>query len=131
MSKSRANPTLITGDFLAILAVSMIGFLTHRESPFTPRLFTTLLPLLLAWGLQAPWFGLYDARIYRSPKLVWRAGLALLLAAPLAALLRSYMLGQALVVPVFVVALGISGAVGIVLWRLLYTWLSGRALQNG
>lgn len=131
MSTSRANPALITGDFLAILVVSMVGFLTHKESPFTLRLFTTLLPVLLAWGLQAPWFGLYDARISRRAKLVWRAGLAMLLAAPLAALLRSYMLGQALVVPVFVVALGISGAVGMMLWRLFYAWLANRAPRNG
>ncbi len=131
MSKSRVNPALLAGDFLAILAVSMIGFLTHNESPFTPRLFTTLLPVLLAWGVQAPWFGLYDEHIYRAPKQVWRAGLAMLLAAPFAALLRSYMLGQAIVVPIFAVALGVSGAAGMLLWRLLYTRLASRIKTNG
>jgi hypothetical protein len=113
---------LLLGDALAILVVTLIGFAAHGLSTATPRWLTTYLPLLLSWFLLAPWFGVFLAVQYCRPRQAWRAPLAIIFAAPLAALLRSLWLGT-VVVPVFVVVLAATAALGMLLWRLAWSLL--------
>jgi hypothetical protein len=77
---------------------------------------TTFIPLLVGWFLIAPWLGLFDARITDDPKQLWRPPLAMLLAAPMTAILRAAML-NAVALPLFTLILGGSAALGMLGWR--------------
>ena len=110
---------LVLGDIISVVIITLAGFLFHGELSTVPpyRILATLLPVLIAWVLIAPWLGLYQAEIYVNWKELWRAGWAVILAAPLAALLRSLMLGNLPILPVFVAVLGATSALGMIIWR--------------
>ena len=52
---------LIIGDILALLIITLIGFVTHDEMDvsFLGRMSAVFFPLTLAWFLLAPWLGLF------------------------------------------------------------------------
>lgn len=111
---------LILGDLLALLAVTLLGFIFHGEGIPTPRWLTTFVPVCAAWALQAPWLGLYRREIALNLRQAgWRAALATILAAPMAGLLRAMLLGST-VIPIFVIVLALTGALGMALWRTIY-----------
>jgi len=112
---------LIFGDILTIAILTFIGFASHGETDlsFIPRMGTTFLPVLISWFLLAPWFGLFDEDLTADSKLPWRVPLAMLLAAPLAAVLRATLLGSA-ALPLFTIILGTSFGLGMLLWRMVY-----------
>jgi len=118
---------LIAGDILALAVTTVIGFATHGETDlsFLPRMMTTFLPLVLSWFLIAPWLDLFEAGIVLNARQLWRPVLAMLLAAPLATILRAYMLNGA-ALPLFTLILGSAAALGILVWRGLYHSLSNR-----
>ena len=119
---------LILGDILSIGVVTLIGFATHGEldTSFITRMSAAFFPLVIAWFLAAPWFGLFQPEITSNPKQLWRAALAMLFAAPLTTVLRGFMLNAA-IIPIFVVVLGATSAFGIVVWRVLYFFVSHKA----
>lgn len=124
-------PTIILGDLLAILMVTLLGFIFHGESIATPRWLTTFLPLSAAWALQAPWFGLYEPEIAGDwRRSWWRAALSAVLAAPMAGLLRAMMLGS-VVVPVFVIVLALTAAGGMAIWRMTFSMRTAQVGKNG
>jgi hypothetical protein len=86
---------------------------------------TTFIPLVVGWFLIAPWLGLFDAKIITAPKQLWRPLLAMLLAAPMTAVLRAAML-NAVALPLFTLILGGSAALGLFIWRGLWTWIDRR-----
>jgi len=112
---------LILGDALALAVITLIGFGTHDTLIQFPvgRIMATFLPLLAGWFLIAPWLGLFKPEITTSPKQLWRPVLAMLLAAPLAGLLRAMMLNS-VVIPFFVLILGGSAALGMLVWRSIW-----------
>jgi len=133
MLTNRARTTLIVGDALAILAVSIVGYLTHYagKEPFSLRWLSTFLPFCLAWALIAPWLGLYARAVSGNLKQVWwRAALAAWLAAPFAAWLRGLWLNAA-IIPVFVTVLGPSAALGMALWRTAWAALTSKKPAHG
>ena len=73
----------------------------------------------MGWFLLAPWFGLIKAEIISNPKQIWRPALAMLFAGPLAVVLRGLIL-NAPIIPIFVVVLSATSALGMVIWRTLY-----------
>jgi hypothetical protein len=109
---------LVLGDVLALGIITVIGFATHGEADlaFVPRMLTTFLPLLAGWFLIAPWLELFETRITSDPKQLWRSALAMVLAAPLTAILRAVMV-NGVALPLFTAILGASAALGMVLWR--------------
>ena len=124
-------PSLIIGDLLAILMVTLLGFIFHGESIASPRWLTTFLPFAAAWALQAPWLGLYEPEIASDwRKSWWRAALSGILAAPMAGLLRAMMLGS-VVVPVFVIVLALTAAAGMAIWRIAFSMRSLQVGKNG
>ena len=132
---AKNGPTLLTalivGDLIAILLVTLIGFIFHGESIANPRWLTTFFPFTAAWALQAPWLGLYRPAVASNVREAWwRAGLAALLAAPMAGLLRALLLGS-VVIPVFVIVLALTAAAVVALWRLSYALRSPRLGKNG
>jgi hypothetical protein len=123
--------TLILGDLIAILLVTLVGFIFHGESIANPRWLTTFFPFAAAWALQAPWLGLYRPAVVGNIRAAWwRAALAALLAAPMAGLLRALLLGS-VVIPVFVSVLALTAAAGMALWRLAFTLGNRRLEKNG
>lgn len=122
---------LALGDLFALAIITVIGFATHAQSDlsFTPRMLTTFLPISLAWFVTAPWLGLFDPGLARAPRQLWRPALAMLLAAPLTGVLRAAMLGG-VVLPLFVLILGGSAALGMLVWRGLWLLVSKDRLAS-
>ena len=118
---------LIFGDALAIALITFIGFATHGETDvsFLPRMAATFFPLLIGWFLLAPWLGLFRTEITSNPKQLWRPALVMLFAAPLAAILRAAILNS-VALPLFTLILGVTSALGTVVWRGIWIWLGTR-----
>ena len=110
--------TLILGDILAIAIITIIGFVSHDEFDFPniSRMGTTFFPLLLSWFIAATWLDLFDERIISNPQLFWRILVAMVLAAPLAAILRAALL-HSVAQPLFTLILGGSTALILLVWR--------------
>jgi len=112
---------LVLGDLLDLALVTVFGFASHGEiSSSGARMLTTFLPLIISWFLVAPFLGAYDIRRSGEFRQLWRPFYAMVLAAPFAAFLRGVMLGNAPVLPVFVVVLGGVSALAILAWRVIY-----------
>ncbi|HEY5730360.1 MAG TPA: hypothetical protein VIS72_09940, partial [Anaerolineales bacterium] len=71
----------------------------------------------------APWFGLFQDKFSSKVPRHWRVVLAALFASTMAAFLRGMILGSD-IPPVFILALGGSAALGMVVWRGLYSLLT-------
>lgn len=118
---------LIPGDIMAIAIITFIGFATHGEADvsFILRMGAIFFPLLIGWFLLAPWFGLFDESIASNFKLLWRILPAMLFVVSLAAILRSAILHSA-VQPLFVLILGLTNALGMLVWRSIYLFIAQR-----
>ena len=116
---------LILGDILVIAILTFIGFATHGETDISyfPRMGTTFFPVLVSWFLIAPWLGLFDEQVIANPKLLWHILLAMVFIAPLAVILRAALLHSA-VQPLFALILGGSNALGMLVWRALYLFIT-------
>jgi hypothetical protein len=123
--------TLIVGDVIALAVITIIGFASHGETDISvvPRMLTTFIPLVVSWFLIAPWLGLFNTQITSNPKQLWRPPLAMLLAAPMTAIIRAAML-NAVALPLFTLILGGSAALGMLIWRSLYLWRSKKSNQS-
>ncbi len=113
---------LILGDILALALLTIIGFATHGETgvSYLPRMAASFFPLLFGWFALAPRFGLFDREIISDPKNLWRIPLLFLFAAPLAVTIRSVVLATP-VIPMFALALGSASALGMMIWRWIYS----------
>jgi len=115
------NYFLMLGDIFAMLAITLIGIATHGElkTSFITRMSALFFPLIIAWFLLSPWLGLFQTEIISNPRQLWRPALAMLLAVPLAAVLRGLIL-NAPIIPIFVVVLITTSALGMLVWRGIY-----------
>ena len=115
---------LILGDLLAIALLTVIGFATHGETgiSFLSRMAAVFFPVTFAWFVLAPWFGLFDEGVITTPKNLLRIPLAMLFVAPLAVILRGAWL-NAPALPLFALVLGGTSALGMMVWRWIYTAL--------
>jgi hypothetical protein len=112
---------LFVGDALAIALVTFIGFATHGEAEvsFLPRMAAAFFPLVVSWFLLAPFVGLFQDQTVGNASQLWRPALTALFVAPLAAVLRGFLL-NAPVIPIFAVVLAATTALGMVIWRAIY-----------
>ena len=119
---------LIIGDLVAIGIVTLIGFATHGETDlsFLPRMAALYVPLSISWLILAPALGLFQPVTASNSKQLWRPALAMIFAAPFAAVLRGFLL-NAPVIPIFAAVLAVASALGMVLWRALYYLWNRRA----
>ncbi len=112
---------LLGGDILTLILVTVAGFATHGTAATAGgRMFTTLIPLALAWFLSGPFLGCYDLERASQPRQLWRPFWAMALAGPLAAWGRALMLGNAPILPVFVLVLMGVGAFSLLAWRIIF-----------
>jgi Protein of unknown function (DUF3054) len=121
---------LILGDLLVIALITIVGFVSHGEvraglpSPSVlPRMAAVFFPLTVSWFTLAPALGLFQQGTASNPKQLWRPALGALFAAPLATVLRGFLL-NAPVIPIFAVVLAVTSALGMVIWRALYVFLT-------
>ncbi len=122
---------LVFGDLMTFLIVTVVGFASHQELGVAGwRLLTTFIPLCVAWALSAPMLGLYSSEVYHSLSQLWKPPYGMILAGPLAVLLRGIWLNRP-IVPIFAVVLTAVGMLGIFLWRFLFWWLIVRRFQDG
>lgn len=128
---TRNKTILISGDVLALLTTTLVGFITHREGDlsFASRFAAIYFPLFIAWLLLAPWFGLFQPEITANPKQLWRPVLAMLFAGPLAVVLRGLIL-NAPIIPIFAVVLSATSAFGMFVWRTLYVFMNRQAREE-
>ena len=121
----RGRWIVYTGDILVLAALTFLGFVTHGETAlaFLPRMGALFIPLVISWFLVAPWLGLFQPEIIFTPKQLWRPALAILFAIPLAATLRGFIL-NAPIIPIFVLVLSATSALGMALWRGIYLLLN-------
>jgi flagellar biosynthesis protein FliQ len=121
------TPELVFGDILALLVTTLLGFITHGEVDlsFLPHFLALFVPLVIAWFLLAPWFGLFQQEISSSPRRFWRTVFAMAFVAPFAAVMRGLVLNTA-ILPIFVVVLAATSTIGMLLWRGLYFLLKIR-----
>jgi len=121
---------LIIGDIISLAILTVIGFATHGETgiSFLPRMGVIFLPMVCGWFALTPWFGLSDEQITANPKNLWRIILVMLFLAPLAATVRAALLGAAML-PLFPLILGSSNAIGMMVWRWLYIYITRRVAQ--
>lgn len=119
--------SLIVGDIVAILIVTLIGFATHDEMgiSFVPRMAAMFFSLLWAWFLLSPFLGLFQKDLTANPRQLWRPALAMIFAAPFAAVLRGFLL-NAPIIPIFAAVLAATAAFGMFLWRGLYILIARR-----
>ena len=116
---------IFIGDILALLITTFVGFVTHGEGnlSFLPRFLAAFMPLVIAWFLLAPWFGLFQPETISNPKQLWRPALAMIFAAPLAVVFRGLIL-NAPIIPIFAIVFGATSAFGMVIWRGIYFLLN-------
>jgi hypothetical protein len=121
------HPILIFGDILSLALVTVIGFATHGplSLDLLPRMMTTFLPLLAAWFSLAPFLQLFNPETTQNPRQLWRPIYAMLIAAPLATLLRALML-NGIILPIFALVLAANAALGLLLWRAIFLLIQRR-----
>ena len=123
--------TLILGDIIAVGIVTVIGFVTHGEGglEYLPRMAAAFFPLVVTWLILAPWFDLFSPEIASNVKMLWRPALAVLFAAPLALVVRGFIL-NAPILPIFAVVFASTSAFGILIWRTIYLLIARRKWLN-
>jgi len=118
--------TLLVGDILVLAVVTAVGFASHGTlGSAGSRMLSTFLPILVGWFMVAPFLGAYDPERASDWRQLWRPFWAMVLAGPMAALLRGFWLNSP-ILPVFVVVLGGISALSLLAWRLIYALLAAR-----
>lgn len=118
----RQKFTLIAGDVIVIVLVTVYGFSTHGTLGTAGlHILTTLIPLTLAWFAVAPLMGAYRADYVRNPARLWLPVWAALVAGPLASWFRALVL-NAPILPLLPLILGGVTAAGMLVWRSLFYW---------
>ena len=125
--KNSFQSILIFGDLVTLTLVTVVGFATHGEATSAGlRMLTTWIPLIVAWAMIAPFFGVYDPQLTQDFSQLWRPFWAMVVAGPMAGWLRSVILGlinhnglSTPILPIFVVVLGGFAALSILLWRVI------------
>ncbi len=121
----------VSGDIVAMALTTVAGFARHGEIGTAGlRILTTFVPLCLAWGLIAPWVGLFRLPVISDPRQLWRPVLAAILAAPMAGWLRGLLLNEPVPL-IFVVVIGATVSLPILIWRSLWLVIERKQVQNG
>ncbi|MBE0696810.1 MAG: DUF3054 domain-containing protein [Anaerolineaceae bacterium] len=128
--RGRLVTGVIIGDAVCALILSLIGFITHYGKIEGWHWLTTFIPVLIGWFAIAPWLGNYRMGNLFQPAHAWRAGLAAFLSAPLAAWIRGGWLNSA-ILPIFILVLGLTNALGFLIWRVVWSLILRRINRNG
>jgi len=122
---SAIQRSVIIGDAVVLVVMTIIGFASHGTLDAVGRLVLTLAGALVAWGLVAPWFGLFEERIIHDHRAGWRVAWAWALAGPAAAYMRDGILNRPIPV-VFVTVTIVTNGLALVVWRYAFAWRLAR-----
>lgn len=109
---------VMLGDVAVYLLATLLGFASHErlETAALGRMLATFVPFLVAWLALSAWTGVYRPYPSASLRLLGKALLATLFAAPLGAVLRGFWL-KSPVIPLFVLLMAVVTAGLMLLWR--------------
>jgi len=120
---------LISGDIIAIFLTVAIGFRNHETlNIFFQRFAFTFIPWTFSWLLIAPKFQLFDDPAQKLTAQIKKIIFAMVIASPLAAILRAAWLGST-ALPFFALIMGASSALRLIIWRIIYSKLLSRSEQ--
>jgi hypothetical protein len=116
---------LYVGDILTLAILTLIGFAAHGEKDlsFLPRMGAVFVPMILSWFLVSPWLRLFQPDITSNLNQLWRVPVSMLFVVPLAALVRSLILNMP-IIPIFVLVLSATFALGMTIWRGIHLFLN-------
>ncbi|WP_018131358.1 DUF3054 domain-containing protein [Effusibacillus pohliae] len=115
---------LLIGDLLMLILFAFIGQSEHKTFTTLGGTLKTAAPFMIAWGVVALIFGLYNMRHYETFAAMFKRTLPVwAIAIPAGLALRALFLGKGIKVPFLVVAM-ISTFVLLFVWRFLFTWLA-------
>jgi len=118
-TSNNISNTLILGDFLIFMVVTLIGFVNHNSQFDLIRVLANWLPLCLAWGMAASIVGLWNEHQLPLQKSWWRLIWAIILAVPLAVVIRGFILNTP-TIGIFVLVMIAFSTLGIFIWRLIW-----------
>jgi hypothetical protein len=124
----KINPLiLVTGDALMVGLFVLLGETSHAVSDPQPvlRWLITTLEFALPWFIVAWLTGTYQTGL-STRTLLGKMLTAWLIAAPLGALLRSFVNGSGAIASTFLVVTLIAGGALLLVWRGVYLWLARR-----
>jgi len=112
---------LVGGDAACLAFVTGLGFAWHQEveAVASTRFLATFLPFLAAWLLTAGGLGALEPERAADARQLWRPVVAVLVATPIGAALRSLWLGTT-PMPVFIVVIGGVSLLALGAWRTAY-----------
>lgn len=117
---------LVVGDILALLLFVFIGQADHEtvsaENPIGGVIMTGA-PFLAVWLVTAFLMGAYRAEVLTPRVMLTRSLTAWLIALPIGIVLRSLLLGRAVIPLGFALAAFAFGGLFVIVWRMLFVFL--------
>jgi hypothetical protein len=115
--------TLLIGDIIMLVLFVLIGQLDHQVQDPQPvlRLIATAVVFAVPYLICASLLGAYQSA--KTPLLFARAANAWLVAAPLGALLRSFMNGSGVILAPFLAVALAMGLLFLFVWRAIYVFV--------
>jgi hypothetical protein len=128
-SNPRVNSAILAaGDFLMIGLFVLLGETNHAVADPQPMLrwLITTLEFALPWFIVAWLTGVYQTG-HTTRTLLGKTLAAWLIAAPLGALLRSFVNGSGVIASTFLVVTLVVGCALLLVWRAVYLWLARKS----
>ncbi len=126
MRLSKLQRQVLIGDVIVVALMTVIGFASHQQFGAIGRMALTFVLAFAGWVWFAPWFGLFDESICRTPGRVWwRVAWAWTAVGPFVTVIRSLVLMSPLN-PVFTVVFTVTQLVAFVIWRSAFGWWASR-----
>lgn len=123
---SSAALQLLIGDIVAILLFATLGRGAHSMELGLAGILNTAFPFLIMWLLVAWLLGGYRPAAYENPgKAAVRAIVLVLVAGPLALLLRSFILSRPIVITFAIISVS-TNLILLTLWRTAFAFFRGR-----
>lgn len=118
------------GDIITLIILTLVGFATHGElnNAGLPHMLAIIIPLLITWLVAAIPVGALRLETARDFRQLWRPGWAMLLATPLAVIVRGLIISRP-VAPIFGLVLAGTGIIAIFIWRGIFVFLAARLLK--
>ena len=125
------STVLWVGDVLILAGITITGFASHNELKQAGfRLLTTFIPLVIAWIVIGWPSQVFDPEYCLKIRNLWKTAWAVILAMPLAAFLRSLMLNNQPIQPVFVLVLMAIGTAVMLVWRIVFAVVFKEGIES-
>lgn len=125
-NRGRFLPSLFIGDLIVLVLFNAHGMASHQTISGFSSIIVTSAPILIAWIAIGLWLGVFWERAVTSVGAALRSViLPWLLAVPIAMQLRMLLLQRGAPL-IFAAVFFTGGTVYFMVWRILYTLVSGK-----